>query len=82
MRNKQKFLNALLERVQKKSLYEAVEQMWNEGLLNLKKLERLYIVEEVGRRVRVGETKIRAIEQLSEELNCSYEKIRAAVYQK
>ena len=82
MRNKQKFLNALLERVQKKSLYEAVEQMWNEGLLNLKKLEQLYTVEEVGRRVRVGETKIRAIEQLSEELNCSYEKIRAAVYQK
>jgi len=56
--------------------------MWDEGLLNRKALERLYIGKEVERRVRAGEMKVRAIEQLSEELGCSYEKIRAAVYQK
>lgn len=82
MKNKQKLLNSLLGRIQQKSLSGAIEQMWNEGLLNHKALERLYIEKEVAHRVRAGEMKVRAIEQLSEELGCSYEKIRAAVYQK
>ena len=56
--------------------------MWNEGLLNRTALERLYIEREVGRRVRAGESKTKAIEQLSEELSCSFEKVRSAVYHK
>ena len=82
MRNKQKLLNSLLGRIQQKSLSGAIEQMWNEGFLNQKALERLYIGKEVEHRVRAGESKVRAITQLAEELGCSYEKIRAAVYQK
>lgn len=82
MRNKQKLLNSLLSRVRQKSLHGAIEQMWEEGLLNQTAIERLYIGHEVERRVRAGEGKMRAIEQLSAELGCSYEKVRAAVYQK
>ena len=82
MRNRHKLLNSLLGQVRHQSLNGAIEQMWDEGLLNRKALERLYIGKEVARRVRAGEMKVRAIEQLSEELGCSYEKIRAAVYQK
>ena len=60
----------------------AIEQMWNEGFLNQRALEQLYIGREVEHRVRAGETKVRAIEQIATELGYSYEKVRAAVYQK
>jgi NAD+--asparagine ADP-ribosyltransferase len=82
MENRRKLLNSLLGKIGQKSVSVAVEQMWNEGLLNRKAIEQLYIAKEVEHRVRTGETKTRAIAQLAEELGCSYEKIRAAVYQK
>ena len=56
--------------------------MWRQGLLNRIALERLYINNEVARRVRGGEGKIRAIEQIANELGCSYEKVRGVVYSK
>ena len=77
-----KLLISLIDRVQNKSLSEAVEAMWKLGFLNRVALERLYINNEVQRRVRAGEIKVRAIDQLSKEMNCSYEKVRAAVYNK
>ncbi|MBR5808065.1 MAG: hypothetical protein IKY24_05530 [Alistipes sp.] len=77
-----KLLISLLGIVQNKSLSEAVKMMWQQGLLNRTALERLYIGNEVQRRVRAGEVKVRAIDQLSREMNCSYEKVRAAVYNK
>lgn len=80
--SERKLLISLLDRVQNKSLFEAVEAMWQLGLLNRVALERLYINNEVQRRVRAGEIKVRAIDQLSKEMNCSYEKVRAAVYNK
>ena len=72
----------MLEKIQNKSLPEAVEMMWQQGFLNKVALERLYINNEVQHRVRIGESKVKAIEQLSKEMSCSYEKIRAAVYNK
>jgi hypothetical protein len=80
MGNKRKFLISLLNNIEQKSIDRAVEQMWNEGLLNRTAIERLYISSEVNRRVRAGEVKTKAMEQLSEELKCSYEKVRTAVY--
>lgn len=77
-----KLLISLLNVVQNKSLSDAVKEMWQQGLLNKVALERLYINNEVQRRVRAGEIKVRAIDQLSKEMNCSYEKVRAAVYSK
>lgn len=77
-----KLLISLLDQVRDKSLAEAVKTMWQQGLLNRVALERLYINNEVQRRVRAGEMKVRAIDQLSKEMNCSYEKVRAAVYDK
>ena len=72
----------MLEKIQNRSLSEAVEIMWQQGFLNRVALERLYINNEVQHRVRTGEKKVDAIEQLSREMNCSYEKIRAVVYNK
>lgn len=71
---------AALSGLHNMSLNGAIESMWQRGLLNKRAIEKLYIKEEVGRRVRAGEVKVRAIQQLSEELNCSFEKVRAAVY--
>lgn len=79
---KRKLLIALSNKIEHNSLNGAIEQMWNEGLLDTTALERLYINNEIERRVRAGEAKTKAFEQLSEELNCSYEKVRAAVYHK
>ena len=72
----------MLDNVHNKSLSEAVSIMWQQGLLNKAAIERLYINNEVQRRVRGGENKTRAIAQVSMELECSYEKARAAVYYK
>ena len=82
MHNKRKLLTALTNKIARASISEAIEQMWNDKLLDIKALERLYIGNEVERRVRAGEVKAKAMEQLSIELGCSYEKVRAAVYQK
>jgi hypothetical protein len=56
--------------------------MWEQGLLDKRAIERLYINSEIERRVRDGEAKTRAMQQLSCELGCSYEKVRAVVYNK
>lgn len=82
MNIKRKLLIALLNRVGENRLSDAIERMWQEELLDRRALERLYINAEVDRRVRAGESKTRAIEQLSRELGCSYEKARGAVYYK
>ena len=82
MQNKRKLLISLLDRIEQNNLTSAVEQMWNENLLDKRALERLYINSEVERRVRAGEVKTRAMQQLSDELGCSYEKVRAVVYNK
>jgi hypothetical protein len=63
--NEKKLIRSLLDKVYNKSLSEAVDIMWQQGLLNRVALERLYINNEVQRRVRAGEVKVRAIEQLS-----------------
>jgi hypothetical protein len=82
MNNRRKLLNSLLLQIGHKNIGCAIEQMWNEGFLNQRALEQLYISKEVEHRVRAGEKKVRAIEQLSKEMGCSYEKVRAVVYQK
>ena len=82
MKNRQKLLGSLLGKIGGKSIGVAIEYMCTGGLLNQKALEQLYIKQEVERRVRVGESKVRAIEQLAQELGCSYEKVRAVVYKK
>jgi hypothetical protein len=82
MKNKRKLLIALMNKIGRNPLPEAIEQMWQEELLDRRALERLYINSEVERRVKAGESKTKAIEQLSRELCCSYEKARGAVYYK
>ena len=81
-RSERKMIIALLDRVRTRNTKEAVEFMWQQGLFDVTAVEQLYIGGEVQRRVRYGETKTNAMSQLSAELNCSYEKIRSAVYKK
>ena len=82
MMNKRKFLTSLLKRVEARTFGESVDAMWEQGLLNKRAIERLYINSEIERRVRAGEVKTKAMQQLSHELGCSYEKVRAVVYNK
>lgn len=82
MMNKRKFLTSLLKRVEARTFSESVDAMWEQGLLNKRAIERLYINSEIERRVRAGEVKTKAMQQLSYELGCSYEKVRAVVYNK
>ena len=77
-----KMLHSVLSGVQNKSLNEAVALMWQQGLFNRAAVERLYINAEVNRRVRAGELKVEALRHISNEIECSYEKVRAAVYSK
>lgn len=77
-----KLLGSLIRDMQSKSSTEVLRQLMSEGLLNARELERRYIRREVEHRVRNGEMKTRAIEYLANEMGCSYEKARAAVYSK
>ena len=79
-RNERKLMTLLLDNVRGKSTAEAVEKLWNMGVIAKIELEALYISNEVERRVRAGEKKTAAIEQLSSEMSCSYEKVRKIVY--
>lgn len=81
-RNDRKLLTSLRNAIGTKSGVEVVEYMWQRGLCNRPAVERLYFTAEVERRVRAGETKCRAIKQVSTEMSCSYEKVRTAVYSK
>lgn len=80
VQRQKKLLTTLLSDLRGIPLDSAVERMWKRGLLNQSAVERLYINNEVDRRVRAGQTKVRVLEQLSKELGCSYEKVRHAVY--
>jgi hypothetical protein len=77
-----KLLTTLISSIPGGNLHEAINTMWRQGLLNRVALERIYISNEVARRVRGGEAKTRAIEQIANELACSYEKVRGVVYSK
>ena len=79
-RNDRKLMTLLLDNVRGKSTIEAVEHLWKMGVIAKTPLEALYISNEVERRVRAGEKKTVAIEQLSTEMSCSYEKVRRIVY--
>lgn len=79
-RNDRKLIVSLMDNLRNMPLSTAVESMWKMGFLNKIAIEKYYIHSEVNRRVRAGETKTRAIAQLSSEMDCSYEKVRAAVY--
>ncbi|MBP3551172.1 MAG: hypothetical protein J6J57_05960 [Alistipes sp.] len=82
MQNRQKFVTQLFRKLKQQCPESVLLQMWNEGLLDKKAVEKLYIISEIERRVRNGEIKTKVMEHLSNELSCSYEKIRGIVYHK
>jgi hypothetical protein len=82
MLNKQKILTLLSKRLNRQCSEKVLLQMWNDGWLEKRTIEKLYVNHEIDRRVRDGEPKTKIMEQLSKELNCSYEKIRGIAYGK
>lgn len=59
---------------------DALERLWNEGLIDMLAIERRAIARAVRRYVRKGELKYRAMERAAFEFDCSYEKVRRIVY--
>lgn len=80
--NERKLQTLLFDQLNRKSTSEVVEYIWKSGLVNRKAVEKLYIANEVARRVRAGEGKCRAIEQVADEMCYSYEKVRGVIYAK
>ena len=61
---------------------EAVEFLWNRGLLDRRGVEAEVAREEMERLTREGMPRCRAMEEIAERLCCSYEKIRGFIYSK
>ena len=59
-----------------------LEWMFREGIINIRAVERMAIRDMVERLVRGGERKMRAIDEVAERLNISFEKAREAVYKR
>ena len=81
-RHEQRVIRAMKRLLADRSANEIVPFLLGEGLLDMAAVERRMIRDEVARRVRGGERKMRAIEEVAYEMNCSYEKARAAVYRR
>lgn len=83
MGNRDKRVLYLLKRkVEGKPPAEIIDMLWREDMLNHLVMERQYIQDEVSRRVRNGESKMRAIEMVAYDIGCSFEKVRSVVYRK
>ena len=59
-----------------------LEWMFREGIIDIRAVERMAIRDMVERLVRKGERKMRAIDEVAERLNISFEKAREAVYRR
>ena len=54
--------------------------LYSEGFLDRRALEALYARSEVNRLVKEGQGRCRAMDEVADRLCCSYEKVRAMVY--
>lgn len=75
-------LSALKIKMQRLNASQIIDHLWSEGILSTKEIERIGIRNEFKRRTANGECRCHAMEALAEEFGCSYEKIRATIYQK
>lgn len=60
----------------------ALEWMFREGIIDIRAVERMAIRYMVEQLVRSGERKMRAIDEVADQLNISFEKAREAVYRR
>ena len=75
-------LTTLKIKMQRLDASQIIDHLWREGLLSRKEIERIGIRNEFKRRTTNGESRCQAMESLAAEFNCSYEKVRATIYQK
>ena len=63
---------------------EVIDILWRKGMLNRVALERYYFEREVSRRMREqsDRNKKRVMIDVARESGCSFEKVRAAIYQR
>ena len=76
----QKLIYPLYNIVRGRRSCEIIDVLWREGLLNRVEVEKRYFVREVERRVREGQVKRRAMVDVAREAECSFEKVRLALY--
>lgn len=82
MKANEKIINAIMRNIQEQDPHAILSALWEKGLLCQRAAEQLYMQGEIERRVGEGERKYRAIELVAIEMNCSFEKVRAAIYKK
>ena len=76
-------LTAVIKRRSAEHLSDnTLEWMFREGIIDIRAVERMAIRDMVERLVRKGERKMRAIDEVAERLNISFEKAREAVYRR
>lgn len=81
-RLQQRLVEALLLHLGSPKARPLVERLLLDGLLDYQQAEQLAIRQGFEEWVRHGEGRCQAMVNLSEEFNCSYEKIRKIIYQK
>ena len=81
-RLQQRIEEALLRHLGSSEARPWIERLLLEGLVDLQQAEQLAIRQGFEEGVRRGEGRCQAMVNLSEEFNCSYEKIRKIIYQK
>ena len=65
-----------------KSKEEVMDWLWQEEMFNFSRLEQLYIREAVKHLMECGASKMEAMLQVANDMNCSFEKARNAIYKR
>lgn len=79
-RDRRRLFVPLVIELRNLSADEALEMLWREGLLDVRNIEYRAIRRAVARHVRSGEHKCRAMENVANEFDCSYDKVKMVVY--
>lgn len=84
IRHEQNMLYPLYNIVRGRQTCDVVDMLWRRGMLNRAAVERCYFKREVMLRLQDGRAKTKkvAMMDVARISGCSYEKVRAAVYEK
>ncbi len=77
-----RLLRFLVEETEGLGREEALERLFELGVVGAKRCEQALLRREVGRLVEAGRGRCEAMEEVAERCACSYGKVREAVYYK
>lgn len=81
-RHQQRLAEAIVIHLGRPEIRPLVEELILGGVIDSGRAERLAIRQRYAEYLRCGELRCQAMVNLSEEFDCSYEKIRKIIYQK